>query len=50
MQISSFSFLDVYGLKAMTHVKWQPGNTNSGERLSTVDLLIRVTCFAKKGK
>jgi hypothetical protein len=24
------------------------GNTNIGERLSTVDLLIRVACFVKK--
>ncbi len=25
-----------------------PGNTNSGGRLSTIDLLIKVGCFVKK--
>jgi hypothetical protein len=28
----------------------QTGNTSLGERLSTVDLLIMVACFVKKGK
>jgi hypothetical protein len=28
----------------------KPGNTNLGGKLSTVDLLIKVTCFVKKGK
>ncbi len=27
-----------------------PGNTNLGEWLSTIDLLINVVCFVKKGK
>jgi len=26
------------------------GNTNKGGRLSTVDILIKVACFVKKGK
>jgi hypothetical protein len=28
----------------------EAGNTDLGGRLSTVDLLIRVACFVKKGK
>jgi hypothetical protein len=29
-------------------LKHQPGSTNRGERLSTVELLIKVACFVKK--
>ncbi len=32
------------------HFSIEPGNTNRSGRLSTVDLLIKVPCFAKKGK
>ncbi len=29
---------------------WRPGSTNRGGRFCTVDLLIKVACFVKKGK
>jgi len=31
-------------------VQFAAGNTNLGGRPSTVDLLIKVVCFVKKGK
>ncbi len=40
-------FKDVYGCNKTASLV-APGNTNSGGRLSTVDLLIEVACFVKK--